>query len=737
MKTKRWKDTIQISSMALAGLVTPAVSIAQAEVWSGAGLEEVIVTATRTGESSLRDTPIAISALDAGTLNRRGVDDIRDLGAYVPGLQVADFTGYAQVFIRGIGSNDPFAGTDPSSTMHLDGVYLGRTPSYFANFLDVERVEVLRGPQGTLYGRNSVGGTINIISRSPSETPTAEVTGVVGNYDTYGASGMVSGPIGKSARGSLALQYKSRDDYLDNISTGGDLGAEEMFGLRGQLLIPMGEKITATLRADYAEQDNNLVAYAKLLGSTGLPSEDVILGDYEKVSLNLPNRQEIETSGVALELNYAPSERTQLKSLTSWRQLESTLDFDADASSLNIGRTYVALDQDQFSQDITFTATYDHLTWLAGAFFYQEDVDEPLLFTLREMGFSNFRIPTIETRSYAFYTQLEYSVSEAVSLVAGVRHTRERKEFTSDFLWTASASMDFDTALAAPAIGAPFFYDPFSVDAAATHEAWTPKFGINYRPSDNTLVYVSATRGFKSGGYDMGSTSQETAENGFSPEYLWAYELGVKGGWLDDRLSANIAAFYYDYEDLQVTLFQPPANAITQNAASAKSKGFEAEFQARPIEPLTLFGNIAYLDATYSDYPSAFSALLGPFDASDQRLNNAPEWAFTLGALYRVQLASSGELFIGADYHWQDEIYFSPINDGIGGVSGYLEQQEEYGLLNARIGWESEDGGYGVTLVGSNLLDEEYIVSSANYTAAIAGRPGLPRMLEARFSVKW
>ena len=721
--------SIGLSAIALAmGLHATGALAQEAE-------SEIIVTASRTGETKLRDTPIAVTALSADQLDERGIQDIRGLTDYTPSLQIADFAGYAQIFIRGIGSNDPFAGTDPSSTVHLDGVYLGRTLGYFSSFLDVERIEVLRGPQGTLYGRNSVGGTINVVTRKPGEDFTAKMEAGVGTYGAVSGAAYVGGGLGNGMRAGLAVQYRRHGDYFDNVSTGGDLGRERNFGLRGQLVVPLGAG-EAVLRGDYTEQKGRLVGYAKLLAPTGMATDDAVLGDFDKISLNRRNRQKQTGGGVSLELSFPLSDQVTIKSLSSWRKLNGDLEYDADASSIDIGRTTVNLRQEQYSEDLSLTGKFDNLTLFAGLFYFHEKVREPLSFTLFPASATNFRLPQIRTSSIAFYGQAEYKFSDALSVVVGLRYTRERKKLAGRFLWTASASLDFDTALAAPPIGAPFFYDPFTANASETYDAWTPKFGINFRPTANTLIYASATRGFKSGGYDLGSTDKATAERGFAPELLWSYEVGAKTSLLDRRLDLALSAFRYDYDDLQVTLFVPPSYAVTQNAASARTYGVELEMQARPTEGLTLSGTLAYLDAKYRSYPGAYTAVFGPFDASGKRLNNAPEWAFTIGAQYDFPLAG-GTSYIGADYKWQDDLYFSPANDGVGMVTGYPEQQKAYGLLNARIGWTSDDGRYGIAIVGRNLLDKNYVLSTASYTAAISGRPGTPRTVDATFTINW
>lgn len=725
---------------ATAGLsvfVSAIPGTAQAQEAANIPNDDVVVTASRTGASTVRETPIAITALTSEQLDQRGVNDIRGLADYAPGLQIADFSGYAQIFIRGIGSNDSFAGTDPSSTVHLDGVYLGRTLGYFSSFLDVDRVEVLRGPQGTLYGRNSVGGTINVITRTPTEQLSGEAQIGGGTFNAFNASGYVSGGLGGGIKASIAAQYRSHGNYFDNVSTGGGVGRERNVGVRGQIAIPLGERGEAIIRADYTRQKGRLAGYSKLLGPTGVPTDDAILGDFHKVSLNRTNSEDQKAGGVAVELRYQLSDELTLKSLSSWRKLRGTLSYDPDGSSIDIGRTFVDLHQEQYSEDLSLTAKTGHLTLLAGLFYFQEQVREPLVFSLVAAGVSNFRLPTVKTRSYAAYTQGEFNLTDQLSIVAGLRYTTEKKTLAGDFLWTSSASLNLDQALAAPPlVGVPGFYDPFAADARNTYHAWTPKIGINFKPDSNTLLYASATRGFKSGGFDMGTTTRATADAGFGPEKLWSYEVGAKGSWSDRKLNLNLSAFRYDYTDLQVTLFVPPSYALTQNAASARTYGVELEGDLRPYPGLIINGSLAYLDARYRHYPAAYSAAFGSFDASGKRLNNAPEWAYTIGATYTFT-AAGGESYLGTDYRWQDDIYFSAANDGVGGVTGYLEQQRAYGLLNARLGWNSSDGRYGVSVVGRNLLDKGYVVSTASYTLAVAGRPGTPRTVEATVSVKW
>ena len=621
----------------------------------------------------------------------------------------------------------------------MDGVYLARPLSYFSDFLDVERIEVLRGPQGTLYGRNSVGGTINIISRKPSETFTGEAQAFYGNYNAYGLKGYVSGPIAESGvRFSLAANRLAHDAYYENVSTGNDIGDQDAYAVRGQVLVPLGERGDFTVRADYAKSSDALGTYSKLLLPIGVPLDDGILTDYHKFSANLDNHTTIKNFGAAAEINYALTDNLSLKSLTAARSVEASIETDADATSLNLFRTLIAPTvQRQYSQELNLTGKFDALTFVTGAYYFLENVREPLSLALPGFGVSHLQRPRLKAESYAFFAQGEYEIMPALSVVAGLRYTHETKDYFLRDFWTVSSSFDPLVAESAPTIGAPFFSDPFIVNTSRKDHAWTPKFGLNYKPTDDMLLYASVTRGFKSGGYDYGASNAVDAGRGYAPEFLWAYEVGMKSEWLANRLRLNLSGFYYDYSDLQVTLFTPPANSVTDNAASARVKGIEAELQARVIAGLDVFANLAYLDAHYSSYPGARVTAFGPFNAAGKKLNSSPEFSMTLGGVYTHDLGENGSVYAGADYHWQSTIYFTPANAGVGAVTNYAERQSGYGLWNARVGWDSADERWGFAVIGRNLADRGYVTGTVNYTPNIAGRVGAPRTVIGQVSFKY
>jgi iron complex outermembrane receptor protein len=742
-----------ISRLALAAVMLTFAERAQSQLAAapanaaqGQGIEDIVVTATRMGETRLQSTPLAVTALNGAQLNERGVRDVQDLKTFVPSLQVSDFGGYSQLYIRGVGSNIVFIGSDPSTTINLDGVYLARPLSYLNNFLDVDRVEVLRGPQGTLYGRNSVGGTINVISRRPSETFQGEVQGEFGTFDRYGIAGYASGPITKGGiLASLAFDVSGNEGYLENVSTGGDLEGMKSRGVRGQVLVPVGASGEWTVRADYSRQSGALGIYPKLLGPDASPLDNSVLGDYDKVSVDGKDSTILKNYGVASDFKIGLGSFGSLRSLTSYRGFRGSIVTDPDGSSLPLFRNSIdPIRQNQFSQELTLNGKAGKLDYVIGAYYFSETDREPQTFNLLFAGVSHVQRPILHSQSVAGYGQGEYHLTNTVSLVAGLRYTTETKHYQLDDYYVASIDPNPAVAAAGPVLsGIPGISNPFTVNTRRHDHAFTPKFGINFKPVDTVLLYASATRGFKSGGYDYGASNEIDAATGYGPEKLWSYEVGIKSDWFDRKLRLNLDGFYYDYTDLQVeSLVQNGLSfgARTQNAATAHVKGIEAEIAVKPVRALDLFANLDYLDARYVKYSNASITSDPDFDASGNRLNNAPRWSTTFGGTYTFDLGSSGKIFVGSDVHVQSTVYFTAANDGASGVTNYPEQQHGYTLIDARIGWTSDKGDWTVSVSGTNLGDRQYLTGTANYAAGLTsftGRPGRPREVFGQITRKF
>jgi len=631
----------------------------------GAMLEEIIVTATKMGGTKLQETPLAITAFSSDQMTKTGIKEVRDLMAMTPNLNVAQNASFAQIYIRGIGSNNVFAGSDPSSTIHLDGVYLARPTAYFFNFLDVERVEVLRGPQGTLYGRNSVGGTINVISRKPDNDLRLKLQGTVGNYDFYRGEALVSGPLIKDKlAASVAFMRSKRDGYLENIVPGvGDIDSEDVWSVRGQLRATPSAELELLLRADYMVDDGQIAGNVKLLEPYG-PLEDTVLRDFRKVALGTEGFMERKNRGVSLEINYDLSDAAKITSLTAYRKgtLEAAGDTDA-TSDLRLITTWLEK-QDQLSQELNLSGRWDRLGYVLGLYYFEEEVNP----NPTGEGVNNFLAgiivnpsPLVNTDAWSVYGQARYDLTEKLAITTGLRYTEEDKKFDQDFTISLMAAGN-------PVIG------QVTYETDDTYKAWTPKFGIEFRPIDDVMLYVSATRGFKSGGFNF--TSQN-ADQGFDPEFLWSYEAGMKSDLLDRRLRLNATGFYYDYTNLQVQSFLTPGVIDITNAADAEVTGLEIEMLAHPSDGLAFGANLAHLDATYKNYTEA-PITGGTIDASGNRLNSAPKWNYSLFGQYDLSVGDIGNAFVRGEYSWRSRQYFTVVNDDI-------QTQGSYELVNANV----------------------------------------------------
>jgi iron complex outermembrane receptor protein len=714
------RKSIYLACVAGLAILPAAAFAADAEAPQRADsnvLEEVVVTATKTGETAVQRTPIAISAFNANSLSEAGLVNVKDLNGYVPNLSISQSTTYAEIFIRGIGSTNVYGGSDPSVTVQVDGVYLGRPYAQFAEFLDVDRVEVLRGPQGTLYGRNAVGGTINVVSKIPTDTFHAQAEVQTGNYSLFDGKAYVSGPIvaGK-LDGSLAVSYTRHDDYIKNIiASGNDIENANHGGVRGQLRFTPSDNISLTTRADYSRAKEHTESYSKLLAPFD-PVTDSILGDYSKVAMNLPNNDDVRTWGVAEDIDVDLGGGLSLRSITAYRNNRNRVDIDSDDSEQSITSVHQGEDQDQFSTEANLVGKLDRLTFVLGGYYLHENVDTDVRVNVFGAGVAKQFLPQTSTDAIAGFAQATYNVTDTVSVTAGARYTSEKKSIDQQI----NLFLLPDTPLGAPAI--------FGADR--TFNAFTPKFSVQWQPNENVLAYVSATRGFKSGGFNFSATSADTA--GFDPETVWSYEAGTKTEWFGRRLRVNLTGFIYDYSNLQQFLATAPGVAIIANAATAKVKGVELEVVARPGAGIELGANLAYLHAVYTNYPDApVPQSLGPFsvDATGKRLDNAPPYSVSLFAKKSWAVSTDKTAFIRGEYLWLDKQYGEPTNYA-------LQALPAYGVVNLTAGLIS-DKGWEVDLWARNLTDKQYLLGTQDAGATFSGMPGPPRTFGVRLAVKY
>ncbi|RIK93919.1 MAG: TonB-dependent receptor [Proteobacteria bacterium] len=687
----------------------------------GAMLEEVTVTATKMGETNLQETPLAISAFTSDYLDKTGSRDVRDLVFGTPNLIIAQNGNSAQIYIRGVGSNNSFLGGETSSTVHLDGVYIARPGAVFFNFLDVERIEVLRGPQGTLYGRNSVGGTINVISRKPDNQLHAKVQGTIGNFDLWRAEGYISGPIVEDkVTASVSAMRSKRDGYFKNVvATSNDRGSEDTWSVRGQVRVTPNEKLELLVRADYLKDEGLpagnqalLLPFFPVAGGPENPATAAIFGDWHKFAADTPSTFDKHLAGVSGELTYEFSEAAILKSLTAYRESKTEAFSDTDATDLNRQTTGLSEKQHQFSQEFNLSGRIDRAKYVLGLYYFDESVssDGPGVHAI-PAGFKTQPHPSVDTEALAAYGQVDYDLTEQLTVTAGIRYSDEKKHFVQNL----------NRELVPSGLSAPGFPVQYVRDGKYT--AWTPKVGLQFKPNEDVMLFVSATRGFKSGGFNFSSGN---TVHGYGPEKLWSYEAGFKSDFADKRVRLNGTAFYYDYKDLQVQAFITPGVTDITNASDAKIQGFELELLTRPVDGLDLGASLNHLDATYKNFPAA-PITGGTFDASGKRLNSAPKWSYNLFAQYTHDLGDMGSLSLRGEYAWKGRQFFTVVNDNI-------QTSPSYELVNASISYTSPDERWQVILYGRNLTNDQYLISAGGFTAVPSGTPGDPRTYGLRLA---
>ena len=693
-------------------------------------LEEIVVSAAKTGPTRLQETPMAVTAFDADQLAKSGVSDIKDLVEFVPGLNIAQAQVNAQISIRGIGSSNIYAGSDPDVTMQIDGVYIARPAAQFADFVDIDRIEVLRGPQGTLYGRNAVGGTINIISRAPDDDFQAEEVLTAGNYGTVQEQGYVSGPlIADRLQGSLSVNYLRHDAYIQNIVPGGhDIDTGNEGGFRGQLRYEPTEEVVATTRFDLSLLGEYFPSYTTTLAPVpGAPLQNSVVGDYHKVAINTPQYTDNKSGGVSEDIRWAINPNMDLTSITAARFSNYNLTKDNDGTELNTSAGIQVDRERSGQQEFDLNTRYDAFEAVSGIFLFTEH--DPAQFQTITPASQTVYLPTTNTRSGAIFAQGTYHLTSELGLTAGLRYTDEEKTGYWDYRKYAQP--------AGTVLGS------FNPDSNEQHyHATTPKFGIDWQAMPDMLLYVSATEGYKSGGMNYVATS--IAAETFAPEKIWSYELGAKTDWFERRLRLNVSAFKYDYSNLQVQALLQPGLATITNAASANVKGVEVELSAKPIPSLTLAADWSLLDARYSDFPRSsvpapatpflagsplYNAALGTYNAAGNYLNNAPPQSLALSAEFSHRLTGGASAFVRGESYWQEKVYFDPTNVNI-------YSQDAYWLFNASLGYVSSDGLWHAELFGKNLLNKEYLIVISTVATA-GGAPGPPRTFGIRLSRNW
>lgn len=661
-------------------------------------MQEIVVTASKEGEVSPQRLPMALSVFDSESLATNGADNIEDLKAMTPGLNISRNGQAARLYMRGIGTNLDFVGADPSVTVHVDGVYMARPTSVLESFLDVERVEVLRGPQGTLYGRNSIGGTVNIISKLPQKEASAKASLELGSFNYTSVAASASGALGSDGvLGRFAIMKTDHDPYVDNVSANGVDGLldDDSLYSRGALRILLNSSSELIVRLDYARTDRATGAYKPTgLTTVGEPSpySDQLnepSDDHEmRLSFDSPFVDQTNV-GSSLEYQWDIDSNLSLTSITGYRELDYHAIEDTDGSSVDAFVTDIDDDQEQFSEELRLNYRQGDFKLIGGFYYFYEEHTSDTVLNRNDLGLRLLFDVASETNAYALFANGSWAFSDATNLSLGARYSEETKDF------------DNLSQAALPTTTVP----RYDIAESETWQSFSPKLAIDHQTAAGALLFGSVSRGFKTGGYNF------TYENAaYEPEYVTAYEAGIKKDWPSQGLRTNLVFFYYDYDDLQVTDFSVPGEPRTTNAAQATAKGFEIENRWMPTLNWLLEMNFAFLDARYDRYtaPDALGT-----DVSGNILNASPRRSLHSAVQY-FQDISRGTVSYRLEYDWQSKQYFTAFNQEV-------SSQGTYGLFNARIAFTSLDKSWELHLYGENLADKAYATASREFTSNTVG----------------
>jgi len=688
------------SALLLAGAATlamPGAAMAQdapAEDTSG----DIIVTAQRQ-EQKLQDVPVSVTAFGSEQLRDNNIETVADIATRTPGLSASAVDPINTNFaMRGIGSAPGIsqnAGGDPSVVVFVDGVYAGRGGTPDLDVLDLERVEVLRGPQGTLFGKNAIGGLVQFVSRKPSADDSFYFEGTYGNYDRMGVIARGNLTLTDKVYLSAGISHKQRDGFEFNETTGNDVNDLNLTTGRVALRFLPTDTLDITLRADISRQDqkgnprhNNCDAsFDGGIHCVGINPDPRVVNAYTDGFIK--RTIQAYSAEANLELPFGT-----LTSLTALRKVEFQFETAFFSNPVNPpnqieSTSFGEEDNSQFSQELrlAFDAFDGRLNGQAGVYYLKETNDRI------EGQIQQFPTPagsgigifpqSVNARSVAVFGQVDYEIVPSLTATVGARMTWERK--SGRF---AGYKGDDGPGLPPP-LGSLGGYD---VTASKKWKAFTPRFALNWKATDDVLLYGSVARGYKSGGFQGLSGTAEGASTPYDPEFAWSYEIGAKTEWFDRKLRLNAALFKTDYSDLQVSQLVPLCCVVVSNAAKAKIKGAEVEVVVRPVQGLQIDGSYAYLDAKFSEYSIPGQAYTG------NRLPRSPKHKFNVGGQYETPVGDlSAKLRV--DYSWVDDAYFEASN---------IPQQlwPSHDNLDARLSIAGPDEQWELSVWGKNLTNE-------------------------------
>jgi iron complex outermembrane recepter protein len=779
--THLWLCATAVIAMAAPAAVARAQTAAPASSDGAAteteGLQEIVVTAQRR-EQDLQSTPLSVAAFSAEELRKQDINNLERFAEQVANISIGDGTGRgrsgAQVSIRGVNEARVSPVLEPGVAIYIDDIYYGRAQLSFLRLFDVERVEVLRGPQGTLFGRNAAGGAIRYIGVKPEfDRVKGYVDGTVGSRERVDLRAAVNVPITDNLAFRVSGGLLTQDGYVTRLGDGVRLGNENTFNVAGKLRWKPTGGVDATLSVDYTKSDTDngpqkLIDYWRLNGRADTPGANPLVpcvagtgatscqflstrplpvgvanwnrywggtplaynpaipeSLFEVAGLSEVPQVISESLGVSLDLAIDIGSNSVLRSLTGYRTVDQFNNADPDDS---LAKTFFGGLNDEgtsfFSQELNFSGSYfnNRLKFTGGVYY---SLDKPFRNDIRNddarraFGFENERNFALQrTESLGAYAQATFDLTERLGITAGLRYTEDRKTFT------ASQTVEWDFALAQQAaqLGRPAITPTIvtlpdgsicntgipgticqrvaPLTGGDTFPAWTPRFAIQYQLTDRIMAFVSASRGFKAGGTNDTVNDIDTP---FDPEYIWSYEGGIRMELFDRRLRLNGTYFYSDYTGKQITVAAAPfcTNRCTANAGNARLQGFEIESKALLFNSLTLFANIGYLDARWTEiFPIQAGVTL------DSVFSRSPRWTVSAGFNHEYRLGGGKAIETQATYSFVDTQEASPQD----ATTLTVPSRQ---LVSGRVGLSLGEGDWRISLMCSNCLNEKYITGGA------------------------
>ncbi len=746
---RKFGDKARVALLLASVAASPFALAAPAFAQNGATEDEEIVVTARRTEESLQEVPASVSAFSAEQLERIGATDATGLQGAVPNLNIVQGRGSSNatnIYIRGIGQPDALQTFDPAVGFYVDGVYYSRIRGTQMDLLDIERVEVLRGPQGTLYGKNTIGGAYSIITRRPGQDPHGLFQVTVGDYGQLESRISASGPITDNLAIGGAIFGASRDGYVTNPVTGEDYNDRNAWGGRFQAAWDVTPDFSLDFSADYAAEDNALTmgqAVSTLVSFAGATPIGIVptpAPPYDftaQATPGLPNSSTMDHSGASLRASWDAGGNWTINSITAYRALNYDDYVDIDATQFEFGDVFVGVRQDQTSQEFQAIFEGDRLTLVSGLFYMRENItshqeaygDDLVLGYFGQSSFTRTIDDDLTTTSTAAYANASYAITDRLNFGLGVRYTEEEKHYirsTSTF-WT---SPGFNTTVA--------------MNRTDTWTDTSPMASLDYQFADNILLYGRVATGFKSGGFN-GRANNAGEDAPYAPETVTSYELGLKSDWLNGNLVANAAIFYNEYSDFQARVSGttddvPPVLSLTVlNAGQLEISGAELELVYTPTEALRLDAQIGYLDASYGEFDDVrFVAFGGSRAFQDPAFS--PEWTARFGAAYEWDLANMGSLTLAGSARFRSEMALAVDNTAVNSnVPIQNLYQDDYWLYDASLTWHVNDV-FSIALQGRNLGDEVYKTDGQEFSSVGGIRTvyyGAPQTTSVVFTARY